>query len=254
MNPVFRKLQVSVSQHALMLNRSLPICRSTPSIRHPVWCAASANDRLYRSMPTHGIGRWRNFLPKQAPKKKKDKQQMKQIVAATGTAHGTLNVAVSGYDMTVVEHYSQFIHNLCNRLGVKVAERRVPPCPVPRRPYALPTEATEVLLVQEQGAKTYVDAVLKTHRRVVQVKPRPPPPLEREASGPVPSAGRSVLPSLCVQVSSLDSTLCPVFMDVVLKNQPEGVQLSVKEHTEADYQARFKARPELEGLIAQMNQ
>ncbi|KAM9718241.1 large ribosomal subunit protein mL48 [Menidia menidia] len=212
MNPVFRKLQVSVSQHAFMLNRSLPICRSTPSIRHPVWCAASANDRLYRSMPTHGIGRWRNFLPKQAPKKKKDKQQMKQIVAATGTAHGTLNVAVSGYDMTVVEHYSQFIHNLCNRLGVKVAES-----------YALPTEATEVLLVQEQGAKTYVDAVLKTHRRVVQV-------------------------------SSLDSTLCPVFMDVVLKNQPEGVQLSVKEHTEADYQARFKARPELEGLIAQMNQ
>lgn len=57
------------------------------------------------------------------PKKKKDKHQMKQITAATQTAYGTLNVKVSGYDMTMVEHYSQYIHNLCNRLGVGVAER-----------------------------------------------------------------------------------------------------------------------------------
>ncbi|KAM4536821.1 large ribosomal subunit protein mL48 isoform 2-T2 [Odontesthes bonariensis] len=209
MNPVFRKLQVSVSQHALMLNRTLPLSRATPSIQHPVW--SSANERLYKNMPTHGIGRWRHLLPKQAPKKKKDRQQMKQIVAATDTAYGTLNVMVSGYDMTVVEHYSQFIHNLCNRLGVKVAES-----------YALPTKSTEVLLMQEQGTKTYVDAVLRTHERVVQV-------------------------------SSLNATLSPVFMEVLLKNQPEGVQLSVKEHTEADFQARFKARPELEGLMAQIN-
>lgn len=48
---------------------------------------------------------------------------MKPIITATDTAYGTLNVNVSGYDMTVVEHYSQYIHNLCNRLGVKVAER-----------------------------------------------------------------------------------------------------------------------------------
>lgn len=57
------------------------------------------------------------------PKKKKDKSQMKQIVSASDMAYGTLNVKVSGYDMTVVEHYSQYIHNLCNRLGIKVAER-----------------------------------------------------------------------------------------------------------------------------------
>ncbi|MEQ2187547.1 hypothetical protein GOODEAATRI_005810 [Goodea atripinnis] len=57
------------------------------------------------------------------PKKKKDKTQMKQMVSATDTAYGTLNVKVSGYDMTVVEHYSQYIHNLCNRLGIQVAER-----------------------------------------------------------------------------------------------------------------------------------
>lgn len=137
---------------------------------------------------------------------------MKPIVAATPTAYGTLNVSVSGYDMTVVERYSQYIHNLSNRLGIEVAES-----------YALPTKTTEVMLMQEQGTKTIVDAILKTHLRVVQL-------------------------------NSLNAALCPVFMEVVLKNQPEGVQLSVKEHTEADYQARFKARPELEGLIAQMGQ
>ncbi|CAF97005.1 unnamed protein product, partial [Tetraodon nigroviridis] len=134
----------------------------------------------------------------------------KTILAATETAYGTLNVMVSGYDMTLVEHYSQYIHNLCNRLGIKVAES-----------YALPTKSTEVMLMQEQGTKMYVDAILKTHERVVQL-------------------------------SSLDAALCPVFLDVVLKNQPEGVKLAVKEHTEADYQARFKGRPELEGLLAQM--
>lgn len=35
--------------------------------------------------------------------------------------------------------------------------------------YALPTKSTEVLLMHEQGNKTYVDGVLKTHQRVVQV-------------------------------------------------------------------------------------
>lgn len=58
------------------------------------------------------------------PKKKRDKNrhQMKPIIAATNTAYGTLNVKVSGYDMTLVEHYSQYIHNLCNRLRIKVSE------------------------------------------------------------------------------------------------------------------------------------
>ncbi|XP_054914458.1 39S ribosomal protein L48, mitochondrial [Poeciliopsis prolifica] len=210
MNHIFRKLQVTFPQQVSILNQS--ICRATPSIQHPMWCTASINERRYRDMPTHGIGRWRHLLPKQAPKKKKDRNQQKELVSATDTAYGTLNVKVCGYDMTVVEHYSQYIHNLCNRLNIKVAES-----------YALPTKSTEVLLVQEQGNKTYVDAVLKTHQRVVQL-------------------------------STLDASLCQVFMDVILKNQPEGVQLSVKEHTEADYQVRFKARPELEGLIAQINQ
>ncbi|XP_012705353.2 39S ribosomal protein L48, mitochondrial [Fundulus heteroclitus] len=210
MNHMFRKLSVTVTQQASALNQSL--CRSAPSIQHPAWCCAPGNERQYKGTPTHGIGRWKYLLPKQAPKKKKDRNQTKQILSATDTAHGTLNVKVSGYDMTVVEHYSQYIHNLCNRLGIDVAES-----------YALPTKSTEVMLVQDQGNKTYVDAVLKTHQRVVQL-------------------------------SSLNASLCPVFVDVLLKNQPEGVQLSVKEHTEADFQARFKARPELEGLLAQISQ
>jgi len=41
---------------------------------------------------------------------------------------------------------------------------------LPMCSYALPTKSTEVLLMQEQGTKTFVDAVLRTHERVVQVK------------------------------------------------------------------------------------
>ncbi|KAF7642221.1 hypothetical protein LDENG_00261890 [Lucifuga dentata] len=209
MNPLFRRLQVSITQHSLTLNQATSfLCRAAASIQPP----ACGNGRQYKSMPTHGIGRWRHLLPKGAPKKKKDKHQMKAIVVATDMAHGTLNVSVSGFHMTVVEHYCQYIHNLCNRLRINVAES-----------YALPTKSTEVMVLQEQGTKMYVDAVLKTHERVVQL-------------------------------SSLNATLSSIFLDVLLKNQPEGVQLSVKEHTEADYQARFKSRPELEGLLAQMNQ
>lgn len=48
---------------------------------------------------------------------------MKQIKAATNTAYGVLNVSVSGYDMTLVEHYAQYIHNFCNRFSVSVEER-----------------------------------------------------------------------------------------------------------------------------------
>lgn len=48
---------------------------------------------------------------------------MKAIKATTGTEYGTLNVIVSGYDMILVEHYAQYIHNLCNRFNVKVDER-----------------------------------------------------------------------------------------------------------------------------------
>ncbi|KAG9351445.1 hypothetical protein JZ751_022695 [Albula glossodonta] len=171
--------------------------------------SSTANVRQYRSMPTHGIGRYKYLLPKEQPKKKKkERLQMKPIKAATETQYGDLNVKVFGYDMTLVEHYSQYIHNLCNRLKVKVAES-----------YALPTKTTEIMIMQEKGTKMYLDAVLKTHERVVQI-------------------------------TGLNATVCPVFIEVLLKNQPEGVDLSIKEHTEADFTSRFKARPELEELLA----
>ncbi|XP_051256978.1 39S ribosomal protein L48, mitochondrial [Dicentrarchus labrax] len=210
MNPAFRKLQVSVTQHALVLNQALKLCRATPSIQHPAW--ASVSERQFKSMPTEGIGRYRHLVPREASKKRKYKQQMKPIVETTERVYGSLNVKVSGYDMTLVEHYSQYVHNLCNRLGIKVTES-----------YALQTQTTEVMLMQEQGTKLNVDSILKTHERVVQL-------------------------------NRLNASLCPIFLEVLLKNQPEGVQLSVKEHTEADYKGRFKGRPELEGLVAQMNQ
>ncbi len=107
--------------------------------------------------------------------------------------------------------------------------------------YALPTKSTEIMLMQEQGTKMYVDAVLKTHERVVQVKLT----CFKSAfnlhallvqvylshiiiQGIIMVKFKHVI-YLFVQLSSLNTTLCPVFMDVLLKNQPEGVQLSVKE-------------------------
>ncbi|XP_061619350.1 39S ribosomal protein L48, mitochondrial [Phyllopteryx taeniolatus] len=212
MNPVLRE----TPRRALFLcsrGRScfcLPRAPACP--RLPVWGGvARTQERQYRGSPTEGIGRWRHLLPREAPKKKKDKHQMRSIAAATDTAYGTLNVNVSGYDMTAVEHFARYIHNLCTRLGVSVAES-----------YALPTVSAELMLMQESGTKMYVDSLLKTHKRVIQLQ-------------------------------SLKASLCPIVMDVLLANQPEGVDLSVKEHTEADFLARFKARPELEGLMAQMS-
>ncbi|XP_057710593.1 39S ribosomal protein L48, mitochondrial [Corythoichthys intestinalis] len=196
--------------------QALLLTRATACSQHKAQGSLSdlsqIQKRSYRGASTEGIGRWRHLLPKELPKKKKDKHQMPNISAATDTAYRTLNVNVSGYDMTAVEHFAQYVHKLCNRLGVSVTDS-----------YALPTQSTEVMLMQEGGTKMYVDSLLKTHKRVIQL-------------------------------NSLTATLGPILMDVLVKNQPEGVDLSVNEHTEADFLARFKARPELEGLMAQMNQ
>nr|XP_005308573.1 39S ribosomal protein L48, mitochondrial [Chrysemys picta bellii] len=86
----------------------------------------------------------------------------------------------------------------------------------------MPTKTMEVMLMQEKGSRQYLDAVLTTHQRVVQI-------------------------------SGLSSTFAPVLLEIIQSNQPEGVHLSVKEHTVADFKVRLKARPELEELIAQMS-
>lgn len=263
---------------------------------------------------------------------------MKKIVAPTDTAYGTLNVKVSGHDMTVVEHYSQYIHNFCNRLGIKVSEwwgcwklqssytpdslidftinhsvckisikmwkitvsqcyvfstveemhRCENICPWMlfvasfTRSYALPTKSMEVLLMQEQGTKMYVDATLKTHERVVQVKRSLY--LPRSLVALVRPDYWSVL-FICVSSWALWTPRCVPFswtcflrisqrefsclwrrwVSVTTASQQQSVESCVyfksnnlscpcffSQHTKADFQARFKARPEMEGLIAQM--
>ncbi|XP_061524714.1 39S ribosomal protein L48, mitochondrial isoform X1 [Phycodurus eques] len=159
MNPVLREMP---RQALFLCSRGRRSCFRLPRApacpRLPVWGGvARTQERQYRGSPTEGIGRWRHLLPREAPKKKKDKHQMQSIAAATDTAYGTLNVNVSGYDMTAVEHFAQYVHNLCTRLGVSVAES-----------YSLPTVSAELMLTQESGTKMYVDSLLKTHRRVIQ--------------------------------------------------------------------------------------
>ncbi|XP_066476902.1 large ribosomal subunit protein mL48 isoform X1 [Tiliqua scincoides] len=175
-------------------------------------CSVLMNcQRHYRSQPTHGIGRYRHLLLPEVPKRKRERIQMKEIDPGTEHEYGFLNIVMTGYDMTLVEHYAQYIHRLCNRLSVKVEES-----------YAMPTKTMEVILAQEHGSKMQLDATLTTHQRVVQI-------------------------------SGLSATFAPILLEIIQNNQPEGLHLLVKEHTETDFKIRLKARPELEELLAQMS-
>nr|XP_047903938.1 39S ribosomal protein L48, mitochondrial [Anser cygnoides] len=167
--------------------------------------------RQYKSRPTHGIGKYKHLLPKEVPKRKKDKVQMKEINAGTEYEYGDVNIQLTSYDMCLVERFAQYVHKLCNQFSVRVSES-----------YAMPTKTNEVLFLEERGSKMQLDAVLTTHQRVIQV-------------------------------SGLSSTFAPILLEIVQSNQPEGVHLLVKEHTEADFKSRLKARPELEELLAQMS-
>ncbi|XP_075054622.1 large ribosomal subunit protein mL48 isoform X2 [Mixophyes fleayi] len=167
--------------------------------------------RHYKSQPTHGIGRYKHLLPLETDPKKKNKFQKKEIKPGTDYEYGVLNFSVSGHNMLYVEHFAQYIHNLFNQMSIRVEES-----------YAKPTKTKEVMLLQDVGNKMFLDSVLTTHERVVQV-------------------------------SGLSATLAPALLEVLMMNQPEGVQLLVKEHTEADYLERFKSRPDLENLRASMS-
>ncbi|NWI54035.1 RM48 protein, partial [Calyptomena viridis] len=94
----------------------------------------------------------------QAPKKKKERLQMKEINAGTEFEYGDINIQMTSYDMGLVEHFAQYVHRLCNRLSIQVNES-----------YAMPTKTNEVLFLEERGSKMRLDAVLTTHQRVVQV-------------------------------------------------------------------------------------
>ncbi|XP_076415399.1 large ribosomal subunit protein mL48 [Peromyscus maniculatus bairdii] len=88
--------------------------------------------------------------------------------------------------------------------------------------YAMPTKTMEVMRLPAQGNKMVLDSVLTTHERVVQI-------------------------------SGLSATFAEIFLEILQSNLPEGVRLSVREHTEEDFKGRFKARPELEELLAKLN-
>nr|KAF6438264.1 mitochondrial ribosomal protein L48 [Molossus molossus] len=169
-----------------------------------------STSRHYKTKPTHGIGRYKHLIKAQEPKKR-GKVEVRPINLGTDYEYGLLNIHMTAYDMALVESYAQYVHNLCNHLSIKVEES-----------YAMPTKTMEVLRLQDQGSKMFVDAVLTTHERVVQI-------------------------------SGLSATFAEIFLEIIQSNLPEGVKLSVKEHTEEDFKGRFKARPELEELLAKLN-
>ncbi|KAI1242456.1 hypothetical protein IHE44_0006001 [Lamprotornis superbus] len=113
--------------------------------------------RSYRSRPTHGIGKFKYLLPKEVPKRRKEKVQMKEISEGTEYQYGDINIQMTSYDVCLVEHFAQYVHRLCNRLSIQVNES-----------YAMPTKTNEVLFLEERGSKMQLDAVLTTHQRVVQ--------------------------------------------------------------------------------------
>ncbi|EPQ08335.1 39S ribosomal protein L48, mitochondrial [Myotis brandtii] len=170
-----------------------------------------STSRHYKTKPTHGIGRYKHLIQEQEPKKKKRTVELRAINLGTDYEYGVLNIHMTSYDMALAESYAQYVHNLCNHLSIKVEES-----------YAMPTKTMEVLQLPEQGSKMFVDAILTTHERVVQI-------------------------------SGLSATFAEIFLEIIRSNLPEGVKLSVKEHTEEDFKGRFKARPELEELIAKLN-
>ncbi|XP_024785058.3 large ribosomal subunit protein mL48-like isoform X2 [Pan paniscus] len=55
------------------------------------------------------------------------------------------------------------------------------------------------------------------------------------------------------KMSSLSAMFAEIFLEIIQSSLPEGVRLSVKEHTEEDFKGRFKARPELEERLAELN-
>ncbi|XP_006885796.1 PREDICTED: 39S ribosomal protein L48, mitochondrial [Elephantulus edwardii] len=167
--------------------------------------------RPYKTKPTHGIGRYKHLLMAQELKKKRGKVEVRPINLGTDYEYGVVNIHLTAYDMALAENYAQYIHNFCNDLSIKVEES-----------YALPTKTMEVLRLQDQGNKMFLDSVLSTHERVVQI-------------------------------SGLSATFAEIFLEIIRSNLPEGVKLLIKEHTEEDFKGRFKARPELEELLAKLN-
>ncbi|KAM9658042.1 large ribosomal subunit protein mL48 isoform 3-T3 [Trichechus inunguis] len=176
--------QVLCLRNDTIFKQAFSLLRCRTSRENPI-CSAGGfllnTSRHYKTKPTHGIGRYKHLIIAQEPKKKRGKVEVRPINLGTDHEYGVVNIHLTAYDMALAESYAQYVHNLCNDLSIKVEES-----------YALPTKTVEVLQLQDQGNKTFLDSVLTTHERVVQ-------------------------------------------------------------HTEEDFKGRFKARPELEELLAKLN-
>uniref|UniRef100_A0A5F8H2C4 Mitochondrial ribosomal protein L48 n=1 Tax=Monodelphis domestica TaxID=13616 RepID=A0A5F8H2C4_MONDO len=72
-------------------------------------------------------------------------------------------------------------------------------------------------------------------------------------SQPTHGIGRYKHLIIAPEISNLSSTFASIFLEILQSNLPEGVNLSVREHTEEAYKGRFKTRPELEELLAKVN-
>ncbi|XP_006156372.1 39S ribosomal protein L48, mitochondrial [Tupaia chinensis] len=199
-------------RNSTIFKQSSSFLRVTPSEENPIYSAGGillSASRHYKTKPTHGIGRYRHLI-KAEPKKKRGKLEVRPINLGTDYEYGVLNIDLTAYNMTLAESYAQYVHNLCNHLSFKVEES-----------YAMSTKTMEVMQLQDQGSKMFLDSILTTHERVVQI-------------------------------SSLNATFAEIFLEIIQSNLPEGVSLSVREHTE-DFKGRFKAQPELEELLAKLN-
>ncbi|XP_063275498.1 large ribosomal subunit protein mL48 [Prinia subflava] len=206
--------KVLCSEKGVLLRQLFALSRAATARENRLCAAGDALlgcHRSYRSRPTHGIGKFKYLLPKEVPKKRKEKVQMKEIDAGTEYQYGDVNIQMTSHDLCLVEQFAQYVHRLCNRLSIRVNES-----------YAMPTKTNEVLFMEERGTKMQLDAVLSTHQRVVQIR-------------------------------GLSSTFAPILLEVIQSNQPEGVHLLMKQHTEADFKSRLKSRPELEELLAEMS-
>uniref|UniRef100_A0A2K6AHG9 Large ribosomal subunit protein mL48 n=1 Tax=Mandrillus leucophaeus TaxID=9568 RepID=A0A2K6AHG9_MANLE len=188
-------------------NTSLSLLRFRTSAQKPIYSVGGillSTSRPYETKPTRAIGKYKHLIKAEEPKKK-GKVEARLIHFGTDDEYGILTIHLTAYDMTLAESYVQYVHNLCNSLSIKVEES-----------YVMPTKTIEVLWLQDQGSKMFLDSVLTTH-------------------------------------DGLHATFAEIFLEIIQSNLPEGVRLSVKEHTEEDFKGRFKARPELEELLTKLN-
>uniref|UniRef100_A0A8C4NCE3 Mitochondrial ribosomal protein L48 n=1 Tax=Eptatretus burgeri TaxID=7764 RepID=A0A8C4NCE3_EPTBU len=123
--------------------------------------AFTSPGRFHRSRPTHGVGRYDHLIakdPQENVSKRKRRILDTGLLPPVGDKeYGTLNILTKGHDVTLVEHFSSYVHYLCKRLGMIICST-----------YALPTQHVEVYLDQLSRKQVY-DATINTHGRLVQI-------------------------------------------------------------------------------------